>query len=112
MKRRQGRTAGLPLRALADPATWRPDPAAVAIRRALRSVPGGASVAASNRLAPQLTGRYPDVTVRPDWVAVPIPPDTALAGAGRMAGAMAGLPSLGYREVSSAGGVVLFARVP
>jgi uncharacterized membrane protein len=100
-------TAVMPLRALADPATWRPDPAAAAIRAALRQIPDGATVAASNRLAPQLTARCevylfpfrPDATVRPDWVAVLDPAGSSPAGA---------LPALGYREVSAGGGVVLF----
>jgi uncharacterized membrane protein len=113
-------SAVLPMNVLADPATWRTDPAAVAIRAVLRQVPDGATVAASNRLAPQLTARcevylfpfYPDAALRPEWVAVSDPAETALAGPDRYRAAVAALPSLDYREVASGNGVLLFTRTP
>ncbi|MFE9373698.1 DUF2079 domain-containing protein [Streptomyces sp. NPDC006711] len=46
-----------PLAQLAHRSTWRTDPHVLAVRDILRRVPDGASVAASNRLAPQLTSR-------------------------------------------------------
>lgn len=93
-------SAVLPLNALADPITWRGDPAAAAIRSALTRIPDGAVVAADQRLAPQLTARcevylfpfYPNAVVRPEWVAVRGPLDA--------------VP--GYRKVTTDGGVVLF----
>ncbi|MFG1604838.1 DUF2079 domain-containing protein [Actinoplanes sp. NPDC049265] len=111
-------SAVLPLNALADPATWRRDPAATAVRQALRRIPDDARVAASNRLAPQLTARcevylfpfYPDATVRPEWVVVSDPPDTGLSPADRSRAALAALPGLGYRPVAAAGGVTLFTN--
>jgi predicted membrane protein DUF2079 len=111
-------SAVLPLRALADPATWRRDPAAEAIRLTLRRIPDGARVAASNRLAPQLTARcevylfpfYPAAAVRPEWIAVAGPPDTGVAPADRTRAAVAALPGLGYQPVAAAGGVTLFTN--
>ncbi|MGW4945572.1 DUF2079 domain-containing protein [Actinoplanes sp. NPDC004185] len=95
-------SAVLPLNALADPATWRRDPAAAAIRSALKRIPDGAVVAADQRLAPQLTARcevylfpfYPNAVVQPEWVALLRPLDA--------------VP--GYRRVTSDGGVLLFTR--
>jgi uncharacterized membrane protein len=95
-------SAMLPLNALADPATWRRDPAAAAIRSALTRIPDDALVAADERLAPQLTARcevylfpfYPDAVVRPGWVAV-LEPWEAVPG---------------YRKVISDGGVAFFTR--
>jgi uncharacterized membrane protein len=92
-------SAVLPLKALADPATWRRDPAAAAIRSALTRIPDDAVVAADQRLAPQLTARcevylfpfYPNAVVQPEWVAVLGPLDA--------------VP--GYRRVTAGGGVVL-----
>jgi hypothetical protein len=68
----------LPVRALADPAAWLARPAAQAGRAVLREIPDGATVAADNRLAPQLTARCtvylfptePSQRVRPEWVAL------------------------------------------
>lgn len=105
-----------PLRGLADPATWRPDPAAAAIRETLRLIPSHATVAASNQLAPQLTARcevylfpyYPTAALRPTWVAVPEIPDTALFEANEMRAALNALPALGYHQVPSGAGVSFF----
>jgi hypothetical protein len=111
-------SAVLPLNALADPSTWRRDPAAAAIRTVLRQVPDGATVAAGNRLAPQLTARcevylfpaYPSAAVRPEWVLVSLPLDTGLHDAGRGRAALNALPSLGYHQVESAAGVLVMVR--
>ncbi|MFI5934215.1 DUF2079 domain-containing protein [Actinoplanes sp. NPDC051494] len=46
-----------PLAGLAAPGTWRTDPRAEAAHRVLSRIPDDATVAASNRLVPQLTGR-------------------------------------------------------
>jgi len=108
----------LPLNALAGPATWRPDRAAMTIRAALRQVPDGATVAASNRLAPQLTARcevylfpaYPGAGVRPDWVVVSDPPETAMFTPEAYRAGVAALPGLGYRPVAAGDGVLLFTR--
>ncbi|WP_328310401.1 DUF2079 domain-containing protein [Streptomyces sp. NBC_00442] len=46
-----------PLAQVAHRSTWRTDPHVLAVRGLLRHIPDGATVAASNRLAPQLTSR-------------------------------------------------------
>ncbi|MFG2717389.1 DUF2079 domain-containing protein [Streptomyces sp. NPDC048416] len=46
-----------PLAQLAHRSTWRTDPHVLAVHGLLRRIPDGATVAASNRLAPQLTSR-------------------------------------------------------
>ncbi|PRY20771.1 putative membrane protein [Pseudosporangium ferrugineum] len=109
-------TTMLPLHALADPGTWRPDRAATATRAALHRIPDGATVAADNRLAPQLTARcevylfpfYPSAALRPTWVAIPDAPSNDP----RSVAAREALPSLGYRPAASGEGVLLFTRSP
>lgn len=79
--------ADQPLRALTEPETWQPGPGPAAARSVLRQIPDGATVAAGNSLAPQLTGRcrvyrFPldsgrpggGPAVRPEWIAVTLPP--------------------------------------
>jgi uncharacterized membrane protein len=107
---------GQPLRRLADPGTWRVPEAVSAGKRVLALVPDGADVAASNRLAPQLTSRcrvylfpmQPSAGLRPDWVVVvadigpsPIPHETERA-------AVATLAADGYQPLVSEGGVTLY----
>ncbi|MFD7228626.1 DUF2079 domain-containing protein [Streptomyces sp. NPDC059881] len=55
-----------PLAQLAQRATWRTTPHIEAARDLLRRIPDGATVAASNRLVPQLTSRC-DVVLFPTW---------------------------------------------
>ncbi|MGW2557673.1 DUF2079 domain-containing protein [Streptomyces sp. NPDC001514] len=55
-----------PLAQLAQRATWRTTPHVEAARSLLQRIPDGATVAASNRLAPQLTSRC-EVVLFPTW---------------------------------------------
>ncbi|WP_351226138.1 DUF2079 domain-containing protein [Streptomyces sp. NPDC002133] len=55
-----------PLAQLAQRATWRTTPHVEAARSLLQRIPDGATVAASNRLAPQLTSRC-EVVIFPTW---------------------------------------------
>ena len=70
-----------PLANLARPSWWRADPRVAAADRVMELIPGGASVAASNWLVPQLTDRdtvtlfqKSTATARPlpDWVLVDV----------------------------------------
>lgn len=115
-------TLAQPFRHFADPATWSPrsDQAAVAMREVLKQIPDGATVAASNLLAPQLTDRcevylfatYPSVTLRPAWVVVTDSPGDAVVTPERYRAAVEALPGLGYRQVHSGDGLLLFAYEP
>ncbi|WP_050514653.1 DUF2079 domain-containing protein [Streptomyces rimosus] len=106
-----------PLSDLARTETWRSDPQADAVRRVLARIPDGADVAASNRLAPQLTGRtrvflfphYPGGPgARPQWVAVTDRPEDGPVTAEQEAGAMGRLADRGYAAVARGGGVTLY----
>ncbi|MFC0003838.1 DUF2079 domain-containing protein [Micromonospora siamensis] len=114
-----GLPAGLIAPAQAPPPTGIPAGTSTqAVRTALARVPDGAEVAASNRLAPQLTRRcevylfptFPATGFRPEWVAITELPDTSLVAAERDSSARAALPLLGYREVARRDGVVLYRR--
>jgi len=106
----------LPLGRLARPATLGPDAHAVAVRAILRTIPDGASVAANNRLAAQLTARcrvylfpyIPTPAITPEWVAVTNPPDTGIGVGERAITGQADLPHLGYQTVVDRDGVILF----
>ncbi|MET7484818.1 DUF2079 domain-containing protein [Streptomyces sp. NPDC005538] len=109
-----------PLWQLTQPATWRTEPRLATARRLMDKIPDNATVAASNRLAPQLTSRA-EVTVfgmpgsRPDprWIiddtgqpqGWPISPeqDRALLDDAR---------AHGYRTVADEDGYVLLERLP
>jgi Predicted membrane protein (DUF2079) len=112
-------TVFLPLRILATPARLVPDAPATAARDLLRRIPDGATVAAANRLAPQLTARcqvylfpnQPDRTTRPEWIAATDPPDGTYTPAERASTRLADLGRLGYRLVAHDGGVLLYHRV-
>lgn len=106
-----------PLRELTQPSIWRTDARVSQVQSILSIIPDGATVAASNRLAPQLTDRcvvflfpaYPTDAVTPDWAVVidqdisPLP--VAEVEAGRLA-----LPGHGYLVVTQGPGVVLYRR--
>ncbi|MFC8454745.1 DUF2079 domain-containing protein [Kitasatospora sp. NPDC057223] len=94
-----------------------------AVRSTLSAVPDGASVAASNRLAPQLTGRCtvslfpflsppdrPGPWSRPvaGWVVAFDRPDDFPLPAAQQRDALAELPAAGYRVVASGGGVTVY----
>lgn len=66
-----------PLAQLTDAATWHTGPRIAAAHRVLDKIPDGATVAASNRLVPQLTDRctvtvfgWPDNHMAPEWIIV------------------------------------------
>jgi uncharacterized membrane protein len=108
----------LPVHRLADPDRWRTAPDVVAARALLRQIPAGATVAADDRLASQLTSsravylfpHQPDDRTRPQWVALRGTVDTGSAPAENPARGR--LAELGYRVVASGGGVVLYRRTP
>jgi uncharacterized membrane protein len=89
-----------------------------AVREALNTIPNGVSVAAVNRLAPQLTARcqvylfpnYPDDSIRPEWIAVTETPDTSLTSAATFTDRLTQLGELGYHLVTKRDGIVLFRR--
>ncbi|MFJ3723358.1 DUF2079 domain-containing protein [Streptomyces sp. NPDC090045] len=71
--------AGFPLSALADPVTWQTPPRAAAAHRVMDNIPDDATVAASNRLVPQLTHRctvtlfgFPNIPLTADWIIVDV----------------------------------------
>jgi len=102
---------------LAHPGFYRTSGHVTAARHVMAEIPDGASVAASDYLAPQLTDRctvilFPDLYRRAaDWIVV----DTTRPGgvhstpAEQLADVRA-LPSQGYRQVAAADGVLLFRR--
>jgi Predicted membrane protein (DUF2079) len=108
----------LPLRDLVSPSYWARSGSAS--RAALAAIPDGATVAASNALAPQLTSRctvflfptYPTADLRPEYVALLDPPDTTLFPSAAMAAAAGRLPGLGYRIVAHRDGVVIWRYGP
>ncbi|MEZ0091702.1 DUF2079 domain-containing protein [Streptacidiphilus sp. EB129] len=98
-----------------------------AARRVLALIPDGASVAAANRLAPQLTDRctvslFPYLTApgahgdwsRPTarWVALQDRPDPFPLGVQQQLAARARLPAQGYHQIATGGGVTLYAWTP
>ncbi|MFI0405866.1 DUF2079 domain-containing protein [Actinomadura sp. 3N508] len=102
-----------------DPAFYRTSPHVAAAQRLLAEIPDGASVAASNYLAAQLTDRcevtlFADVHHRPvDWVivdskrlgGVPAPPAVQQAR-------LSALPSEGFKLVRQDDGIMLFVADP
>ncbi|MFE9424943.1 DUF2079 domain-containing protein [Kitasatospora sp. NPDC006697] len=100
-----------------------PTPAVRAARQALAVIPDGATVAAANRLAPQLTARctvslFPDLSP-PDapgppsrpvahWVAALDEPDGFPVPRSEQLAALAALPAAGYRPVAAGGGVTVY----
>jgi uncharacterized membrane protein len=104
-----------PLVRLLDPATWRAPARYRAAAATLARIPDGADVAASNRLAPQLTGRCRVFRLlasppwrRPEWAAAVV--GTAPFGPLPAADAatLRGLLQAGYAPVAQGGGVVIY----
>jgi uncharacterized membrane protein len=104
----------LPLRDLASPAYWHHS--GTATRAVLATIPDGATVAATNELAPQLTNRctvylfptFPAGDLRPEYVAVMDPPDTTLFPRDAVTAGVDRLPGLGYHVVVHRDGVVVW----
>jgi len=111
-------TLVLPLGMLATPARLVPDARTDAARQLLGMIPDGASVAASNRLAPQLTARcqvylfpnQPDRTTRPDWIASTDPPDDSFGPPERTAERLVEAAGRDYHVVGRGGGIVILRR--
>lgn len=109
--------APLPLSGLARPANWRADPAVHASNRLLAMIPDGATVAADNRLAPQLTARCtvylfpgrPDGDIRPDWVVYTEPYHLSMATEETVDAALARLRG-DYETAAQAGGTTVLRR--
>jgi uncharacterized membrane protein len=108
----------LPMRDLVSPGYWAADSrAAIAV---LGEIPDGATVAATNVLAPQLTARctvylfptYPAGNLLPEYVALLDRPDITLLPAPVVAAGLDRLPGLGYRVVAQRDGVLLWRRGP
>jgi uncharacterized membrane protein len=111
---------GAPLAELVSPRLWSPGPAVTATEQLLDRIPTGASVAASNWLAPRLTGRddvslFQEATlteVRPEYIVV----DTAAVhwfplDRDQTAALLARCQADGYHVVDQAGPVELLRRV-
>jgi uncharacterized membrane protein len=106
-------TAWLPFKQLAGPY------GVSSVRGILTEIPDGVTVAASNRLVPQLTSRttvslFPNnfvQGVRPQWVAV-LDDEFYPASTAELNAARAALPSRGYRLVRHQNGVWIFQLNP
>lgn len=112
--------ARLPLTDLARPATWRISQELVLQKRLLVRIPNGASVAAPNRIGPQLTSRtnvflyplYPNAQVHPDWVLANDPPENWPYTPEAEGVRLAYLRTSGqYRLAGSQGDLYLFQRI-
>jgi uncharacterized membrane protein len=111
---------GQPLRALAEPTTWRLPPGVPAAHAALAVIPDGADVAATNRLAPQLTSRcrvflFRGVRagdVRPEWVAVNVAAGFFPGSPAEEAAVAGSLGDAGYVPVARGGGVTVYRLDP
>ncbi|WP_160096614.1 DUF2079 domain-containing protein [Kibdelosporangium aridum] len=109
----------LPLSKLTNATTWQADPRVATAHRLMDMIPDGATVAASNRLAPQLTDRttvqlFPAIRPRTatdaEWIVV----DTHFANwptsAAAQAAELAGLRETEYRTVAEQDGYILLKR--
>jgi uncharacterized membrane protein len=107
---------GQPVRGLLNPDKWRVPASLVAAQHALAVIPDGASVAAANTMATQLTGRcqvylfpmYPRGTVKPEWVVVNDSPESSPVPEFPEAPALASLPDQGYQRVGGGGGISVY----
>jgi hypothetical protein len=101
------------------PEAWRTPPRLTETRALLRLIPDDATVAASNRLAAQLTGRA-EVTLvcqvpvvpMPEWVAVDLrdPSVQSPCATAATAGMLAVYQDLGYRRLVDQDGLLLLKR--
>jgi hypothetical protein len=90
-----------------DPAAYRVPADVIRARQALKAIPDGATVAAANQVAAQLTSRcrvllfpdYPRLGLRPQFVAVTTDSDPTVVTA---------LTSIGYRTLTHGGHVVVY----
>jgi hypothetical protein len=104
------------VRGLLNPVKWHVPAAVTAARAAVAVIPDGASVAAANTMATQLTGRcqvylfpmYPRGTVKPEWVVVNDVPESSPVPEFQEASALATLPDLGYVRVGGGGGISVY----
>jgi uncharacterized membrane protein len=109
-------TSVLPMRALVRPHELGSARAVAAWDGVLRLIPDGASVAASNSLAPRLVSRctvylfpnQPDRRVRPEWIASSDPLLDSFRSPEQNAAALAALAGEGYHEVAHGPGIVLY----
>lgn len=102
---------------MTHPGFYRVPAHVTAARQVLAKIPDGATVAAGDYLAPQLTDRctvilFPDLYRRTaDWVVVDTTrPGGVHATPAQQLAAVRALPGEGYREVAAADGVLLFHR--
>lgn len=109
-----------PLAQLLTPALWQPDPHVAAARSILRQIPDHATVAATNSLVPQLTGRAEVglLGIVPIEASLPrfIIADTSIPrqfplDADDLVDLSAQAQRSGYRLVDAADGVILLQRV-
>ncbi|WP_051799608.1 DUF2079 domain-containing protein [Catenuloplanes japonicus] len=99
--------------------TWRADPRVAAAHRLLDRIPDGTTVAASNNLAPQLTGRttvflfagLPANRPYPDWIAVDLTGGSGFPlSVGDRGVRVAEAERAGYRVVHREAGFLLLKR--
>lgn len=107
-----------PLYQLVQPATWRNDPRVATTQSILDKIPSGATVAATNHLAPQLTDRadvtvfgFPDSRPNPEYIVA----DTAIwdwpfATATDEVKQLNDALGHGYRTIAHRDGIVLLRR--
>jgi uncharacterized membrane protein len=108
-----------PLWRLVDPAFWRTAPAVAAAHRVLDRIPDGSVVAATNALAPQLTGRCevrlladtPPAAQDAGWIVADLH-QPGPATPAELRRQIAELTALGYRTVVDDGRFVLLRRPP
>ncbi|WP_405594040.1 DUF2079 domain-containing protein [Streptomyces sp. NBC_01410] len=107
-----------PIGQLAEKNTWQAGPRITAVRHLLVRIPDGATVAASNRIVPQLTNRC-TVTVfgspnqgHPEWIVVDAAtPQGWPISPGEQLRELTGLRTNGYTTVAETLGYVLLRRV-
>nr|WP_052478265.1 DUF2079 domain-containing protein [Kibdelosporangium sp. MJ126-NF4]CEL17264.1 hypothetical protein [Kibdelosporangium sp. MJ126-NF4]CTQ91506.1 hypothetical protein [Kibdelosporangium sp. MJ126-NF4] len=111
----------MPLKKVADPAVWQPDPRLATGKRLMEAIPDNATVAATNNLAPQLTDRttvqlFPHSTTRRTTDAEWVMADTFLSGwpasPEDTAKELRQLRDRNYQLVEEADGFVLLHRTP
>ncbi|MGW5342293.1 DUF2079 domain-containing protein [Streptomyces sp. NPDC004050] len=109
-----------PLARFADRATWQTPPRAAAAHRLMDRIPDGATVAASNRLVPQLTDRctvtlfgFPGIPLTAEWIVVDAQDPMGFPlSAEDEARALRDARDAGWRTVAEDDGFVLLRRSP